>query len=103
MVEWRNVEWLYRNETFTFEAILHENGDVVFQYASLPSLYMVAVGLEDSIGYNNLEYLFGSEGYMHSMPFVFTIPLRPRARVLTYAPQIGGLVPFNGLKISRLW
>jgi len=98
VVEWRNVEWRYRNETFTFEAILHENGDIVFQYASLPSLYMVAVGLEDSIGYNNLEYLFGSEGLFAFNAIRFYYPTTPTRRVLAYAPQIGGFIPINGQK-----
>ena len=56
---WFAVEWnLVRStggDEATFEAILHENGDIVFQYGAMKSIYYCeATGIEDSRGLDGI-------------------------------------------------
>ncbi len=56
VAEWYQVTDRYSN-TFTYQVILHENGDIVFNYVSLPSTILVNVtGIEDSYGLDGLRY-----------------------------------------------
>jgi hypothetical protein len=58
------VEWYqatFYDETYTFEVILHENGDIVFQYQTMSyiggSYACGAAGIEDSAGLDGLKYV----------------------------------------------
>ena len=52
--EWHQVTGYDR--TYTFEVILHENGDIVFQYQSMGSVYYCgAAGIEDATGVDGLK------------------------------------------------
>lgn len=60
VVEWRDVT-LYGdddlNNTYTFQAILHEDGDIVFRYQVMNGyLGFATSGIEDSLGLDGLEY-----------------------------------------------
>ena len=62
VVEWNQVKNLEREHTFTFQMILHENGDIVFQYGTLyidiasGGWSCSSSGIEDSRGFDGLTY-----------------------------------------------
>ena len=57
-IEWHEVvESLEYDDTYTFEVILHENGDIVFQYLEMEYIggyWCAAAGIEDSLGLDGL-------------------------------------------------
>lgn len=66
VVEWHDVtggaagDTIGEDETYRFEAILYENGDIVFQYQTMAfngSRYCGASGIEDSEGLDGLSYV----------------------------------------------
>lgn len=59
VVEWYQVKY-YEGEQYTFEVILYENGDIVFQYQTMSYGYSYAcgvAGIEDSTGLDGLNYV----------------------------------------------
>jgi hypothetical protein len=86
VVEWRNVERWFGSSPFSFEAILYENGDIVVQHQSLPSSCYCTVGIEDSIGYQGLEYHLGDLSAPRAIRFYYPAPA---ARVLVSPPASG--------------
>lgn len=60
VVEWYQVG-MYPGESLTFEVILYENGDIVFQYAGMTfpteSYTCGSAGIEDSHGWDGLSFL----------------------------------------------
>ena len=59
VIEWREVTVYgdYYGDPYTFQAILHENGDIVFQYQTISDTwYWYTIGIEDSDGLDGLEY-----------------------------------------------
>ncbi|CAI5444219.1 unnamed protein product [Caenorhabditis angaria] len=70
VVEWRNVQLREdtKNNTFSFQAILHKNGDIVFAYKDIPlqienisdSNHPVKLGISDA-------YLFNHDGIMNNL------------------------------------
>ena len=57
-IEWHEVtETLDYSDTYTFEVILHENGDIVFQYLEMDYVggyWCASAGIEDSLGLDGL-------------------------------------------------
>jgi hypothetical protein len=92
VVEWRDVELLGGSVPFSFEAILYENGDIVFQYQSLPAEYYSTVGIEDSIGGDGLEYQHGTSELSTPKAVQFFFPA-PSAQVLLSPLDGGNLIP----------
>jgi hypothetical protein len=59
-VEWNQVSSSPGSNNYTFEVVLHENGDIVFQYGTMQygnSWYCGAAGIEDSAGLDGLNYV----------------------------------------------
>jgi hypothetical protein len=65
-VEWHNIkggspdDTIGRDETYRFEAVLYENGDILFQYQTMAlndSWWCGASGIEDSAGLDGLSYV----------------------------------------------
>lgn len=55
VVEWNNVKETDANNFFTFEVILFENGDIVFNYLDMPYTDLCkSSGIEDSAGLDGL-------------------------------------------------
>jgi len=58
VVEWNSLEDSYSHTEYTFEVILHENGDIVFQYQNMEysgnGWMCQASGIEDSTGLDGL-------------------------------------------------
>jgi hypothetical protein len=96
IVEWRNVQNYGSATPFSFEAILHENGDIVLQYQSLPGWYWPTVGIEDSSGEEGLEYDYAHLSALKAVLFQYPAPA---ARLsVSPASRMGGFAPINGHK-----
>ena len=62
-------------DQLTFEAILYENGNIVFQYQQLNGVVnQMTVGIEDADGVDGLLYLFNAGGLSVSKAIRFTRP-----------------------------
>jgi hypothetical protein len=99
VVEYRDVTyWSDTSTAFSFEAILYENGNVVFQYKSLPAdYYSVAVGIENSDGMDGLQYHYNSDtGLSPSTAVRFNRPTSPTARVKVTPRILGGFAGISG-------
>ena len=108
-VEWHDVaggdpaDDIGSNELYRYEVILHENGDIVFQYHTMTfveSFWCGGMGIEDSLGTDGLTYL----PYCTSPPSGVTVRFyRPapaaRLKILRAAQgafmQPGGMVQFE--------
>jgi hypothetical protein len=63
VIEWDQVSLYGSSDRLSFEIILFENGDILFQYLSLEgSLVESTVGIEDGDGVDGLMYLYNSPG-----------------------------------------
>lgn len=83
VVEWYQAEYAYPHyggqTTFTYEVILYENGDIRFQYQTINyggSYYCddIAIGIENSNGYDGLSYLDWCQVPSSSKAVLFTRP-----------------------------
>jgi hypothetical protein len=84
VVEWYQVSHFEGSDILTFEAILYENGNMLFQYLDLNGeLDSATVGIEDKDGVNGLLYLYNAPGLSSGKAVQF---IRPPAspRVKTY-------------------
>ena len=71
------------DEIFTFEVVLHENGDILFQYLDMhydDGYYCGSAGIEDSEGLDGLSYVDFCEQALSSKAVRFYRPA-PSARV----------------------
>jgi len=88
ILEWRDVTTFAGSSAFSFETILHENGDIVVQHQSLPVSYNVppipynsTVGIENSAGDEGLQYQSGASGLNALTAIRFYYPTTPTARL----------------------
>jgi hypothetical protein len=77
----------YENFDLTFEAILYENGNIVFQYQTMNGPGNATIGIEDAFGEYGLQYYY-SLATMPNKAIKFTYP-GPAAR-LRLSPQYQG-------------
>ncbi|MFV2044293.1 MAG: hypothetical protein ACC700_13810 [Anaerolineales bacterium] len=104
VIEWHDVtDPMNQDEFYRFELILHESGDIVFQYqtmAYVSSFICGAAGIEDSTGLDGLTYLELCTAAPSSRAVRFYRP-PPMARVsvlpLYHGSFLspGGLAPFE--------
>ena len=81
VIEWFRVSRLWNEETLTFEVILYENGDIVFQYSSMKGdLRWATVGIEDDVGGDGALYLYHTSGITDNKAIRFRRP-GPKARL----------------------
>jgi hypothetical protein len=92
VIEWNQMRDLGGNE-FTFEAILYENGNILFQYRTMTysgsSPFGITVGIEDSSGTDGLCYICGWGQISNNKAVLFRRPA-PSARVKVYPPYYQG-------------
>jgi hypothetical protein len=83
IVEWSQVTRLNSPDQLTFQAILYENGYIIFQYKQLNGVIdQATVGIEDSNGIDGLLYLYNSSGLSASKAIRFIRPaLGPRVKL----------------------
>jgi hypothetical protein len=92
VVEWHQVTDAWRQEsTFTFEVILYENGDILFQYATMNGNACGHAGIEDSAGLDGLAYGSFCQRYPSNKAVRFSRPA-PSARVQVRPPFQGQFV-----------
>jgi hypothetical protein len=92
VIEWHNVELFDRSRPFTFEAILYENGDIVFQYQSWPSDISCTIAIEDGAGYQGMD-AWDSVGGLGIVRFYY--PAAPVARLLVLPTEAGHFAALN--------
>ncbi len=94
VIEWYQVTKTNRSGTLTFEAILYENGDILFQYGSLSGdLDSASIGIEDAEGLDGLAYLVNSPGLSSNLAILFN---RPSAQVRVKAfSNTSGMLNIN--------
>lgn len=69
VVQWNEMRVLGADNVVTFEVVLHENGDILFQYRTIDTgkgegwHYCVYVGIEDAEGLDGLSYAAGCLPY----------------------------------------
>ena len=97
VVEWRQVGSIFGSAVpISFEAILYESGDIVFQYQSLPDDSYSVVRIEDSVGSQSLSY---PGSLSDSRAIRFHYPNTSTARlVVSPTLQAGGFAPLDGSK-----
>lgn len=80
VIEWHQVVKYGSLEELTFQVILYENGDILFQYLELHgNLASSTVGIEDREGVYGLMYLYNSLGLAAGQAILFSRPF-PAAR-----------------------
>jgi hypothetical protein len=84
VVEWEQVLLYGSNDHLTFEVILYESGDILFQYLDLNgSSNEATVGIEDGDGVDGLLYLYNSPDLSAGTTIRFIRPgPGPRLKVL---------------------
>ena len=67
VVEWNQVrDWYSSASVYTFEALLYENGDMLFQYKNMTygsSWSWAGTGIEDTRGLDGLQYQWSGQLY----------------------------------------
>ncbi|UCE91351.1 MAG: hypothetical protein JSV90_08060 [Methanobacteriota archaeon] len=76
IIEWWQVSHYYSYDLLTFEAILSETGEILFQYLTLSgdNGYSATVGIEDEDGMIGCEYSYNSPVLSDSLAVSFTPP-----------------------------
>ncbi|HSF79594.1 MAG TPA: nidogen-like domain-containing protein [Anaerolineales bacterium] len=75
VIEWHQVVKFGSTDLLTFEIILYENGNILFQYQDLNGdVANATVGIEDRDGVNGLLYLYNSPGLTPGEAVLFTRP-----------------------------
>ncbi len=84
-VEWYQIARLGSQELLTFEVVLYENGDILFQYHDLAGVIdQATVGIEDEHGVDGLLYLHNAPGLSVSKAIKITRPAVPEWRAKVY-------------------
>lgn len=90
IIEWDNVG--NPLDPMTFQAILYETGDIVFQYKELNAdLTEYTIGIEDPDGLTGVAYLYNAPGLSPSSAVIMHRP-SPRARVKVLPKMQGGFL-----------
>jgi len=76
VIEFNNVSRLLdKTNPLTFEIILYENGDILFQYLQLKgNLNDCTVGIESPDGLDGIQYVYNSPGLFSGLALRFTRP-----------------------------
>jgi hypothetical protein len=92
VVQWDQVHDGYAENTFTFQAVLWENGDIQVQYQTMTYgagyFYCETVGIEDAAGLDGLAYTTSCEEIPNETAVRFFRPA-PAARVQLRPPYQG--------------
>lgn len=66
VVEWKNVPHYYSNGSYTFEAILYPDGDILYQYYNMNGdLTSASIGVENNTGTIGLQVVYDAP-YVHN-------------------------------------
>ncbi len=98
IIEWEGAGSTDDPIPLTFQAILYETGDMLFQYKQTgANLATLTIGIEDPDGYHGLQYMNNTPGLAASTALRFHRPTpAPRVKVL---PRLqGGFVAQGGAR-----
>ncbi len=74
-VQWDQFSQFNKTPLDTFQVILFQNGDILFQYLSMNSMLNEAtVGFEDGDGVDGYQYLYNEAGVSSNTAILFTRP-----------------------------
>jgi len=91
VVEWWEISRDNATERLTFEVVLWDNGDIVFQYELLGGvLDSCTVGIQNGTGRDGLQYLYNADGLSAQKAILFRRPA-DQARVQAYPEDQGQL------------
>lgn len=100
-VEWYQISRLGSQDKLTFEAILYQNGDIVFQYLDLNGILdQATVGIEDEHGVDGLVYLYNASGLSESKAIKFVRPSAPTWRAKVYPVYRSGFAINNRVSLD---
>ncbi len=75
VVEWHDVNKVGASDALTFEVVLYENGNILFQYHTLSGvLDQSTVGIEDGDGLDGLLYVYNAAGLATGDAVMFERP-----------------------------
>ena len=96
VVQWQDVILrVGEGGTFTFQALLYENGDVKFQYQTLNgSTGEATIGIEDADGIDGLLFAYNSAGPNEGQAIVFKRP--PAGARVKFLPTYQGAFSIGG-------
>lgn len=95
IIEWHQVTKTNLLGAVTFEALLYESGDILFQYQSLSGdLDSATVGIEDADGIDGLAYLVNAPGLISNKAVLFSRPVQ-KVRVKAFSTA-RGMFNING-------
>lgn len=100
-VEWYQISRLGSQDKLTFQAILYQNGDILFQYHDLNGILdQATVGIEDEHGVDGLLYLFNASGLSASKAIKFIRPAAPTWRAKVYPLYRSGFAISNRVNLD---
>jgi hypothetical protein len=74
-VQWQDALRCGSVDPLTFEAVLYENGDILFQYLNLNgSLTECTAGIQNAAGHDGLQYVYKAPGLSSGKAVRFTRP-----------------------------
>lgn len=84
VIEWSEVTRRFSSGLLTFEVVLYENGDILFQYQDMNGIVdQASAGIEDAEGFDGLLHLYNASGLADGQALRFTRPLAsPRVKLL---------------------
>ena len=90
VIQWYRVTKTDLGGEVTFEAVLYESGDIIYQYKELAGdLQSTSIGIEDSTGVDGLAYLVNAPGLSADQAILFRRPNQD-VRVKLYSFTRGG-------------
>ena len=94
VIEWLNVSPLTDHTApLTFQAVLYENGDIVFNYKSMTGdLTSTTVGVEDPSGMDGSLYVYNEAGVSSGLALRFVRPPDTNVRIQSLTPFGSGLL-----------
>ena len=101
VIEWNHLvsSGLGSDEVYTFEAVLYESGDIVFQYATMTAdnnWWCQSSGIEDSIGLDSLA----TSSYCTQIPSNHAVRIyrpAPSAHISIVPRELGGFAAPGGI------
>jgi hypothetical protein len=100
-IEWFQISRLGSQDKLTFEVVLYQTGDIIFQYNELNGiLNQATVGIEDEHGVDGLLYLHNAPGLSVTKAVKFIRPATPDWRVKVYPVYRSGFDINNQISLD---
>ena len=104
VIEWHDVKDAYSGNQYSFEGILQENGNIIFQYQTMTyngGYECGASGIEDSTGLDGLSYVGFCNQASSNTAVLFTRPA-PAVRISVHPTDQGHFTVAGGLESFSL-